>query len=94
MARRKGRTKDKWREKRWVTVNAPESFIVVPIAYVPITGDENAIGRVIEVTLYDILKGDPSQHQYKMYFQINKVDGDKASTISRDLNIQKNFYVV
>jgi len=58
LARRKGRTKDKWREKRWITVTAPESFNVVPIAYVPITDDENAIGRVLEVTLYDILKGD------------------------------------
>jgi len=91
LARRKGRTKDKWREKRWITVNAPESFNVVPIAYVPITDDENAIGRVLEVTLYDILKGDPSQHQYKMYFQINKVDGDKASTIFKRFEYSKEF---
>ncbi len=91
MARRKGRTKDKWREKRWITVHAPESFNVVPIAYVPITDDKNAIGRVLEVTLYDILKGDPSQHQYKMYFQINKVDGDKASTIFKRFEYSKEF---
>ncbi len=91
MARRKGRTKDKWREKRWITVHAPESFNVVPIAYVPITGDENAIGRVLEVTLYDILKGDPSQHQYKMYFQIDKIDGDKASTIFKRFEYSKEF---
>ncbi len=91
MARRKGRTKDKWREKRWVTVTAPESFNVVPIAYVPITDDENAVGRVLEVTLYDILKGDPSQHQYKMYFQIDKVDGDKASTIFKRFEYSKEF---
>ncbi len=91
MARRKGRTKDKWREKRWITVNAPESFNVVPIGYVPITDDENAIGRVLEVTLYDILKGDPSQHQYKMYFQIDKVDGDKASTIFKRFEYSKEF---
>jgi len=91
LARRKGRTKDKWREKRWITVNAPESFNVVPIAYVPITDDENAIGRVLEVTLYDILKGDPSQHQYKMYFQIDKVDGNKASTIFKRFEYSKEF---
>ncbi len=91
MARRKGRTKDKWREKRWVTVTAPESFNVVPIAYVPITDDENAVGRVLEVTLYDILKGDPSQHQYKMYFQIDKVDDEKASTIFKRFEYSKEF---
>ena len=91
MARRKGRVKDKWREKRWVTVNSPESFNSVPIAYVPITDDDNAAGRVVEVTLYDILKGDPSQHQYKIYFQIDKVDGDKASTIFKRFEYSKEF---
>ena len=91
MARRKGRVKDKWREKRWITVNAPDSFNNVPIGYVPITDDENASGRVLEVTLYDILKGDPSQHQYKIYFQIDKVDGDKASTIFKRFEYSKEF---
>ena len=91
MARRKGRVKDKWREKRWITVNTPDSFNNVPIAYVPITNDENASGRVLEVTLYDILKGDPSQHQYKIYFQIDKVDGDKASTIFKRFEYSKEF---
>ena len=91
MARRKGRIKDKWREKRWVNVNAPDSFNNVPIAYVPITDDENASGRVIEITLFDILKGDPSQHQYKLYFQINKVDGENASTIFKRFEYSKEF---
>ncbi len=91
MARRKGRVKDKWREKKWITVNAPDSFNNVPIAYVPITDDENALGRVLEVTLYDILKGDPSQHQYKMYFQLNKVNDDKASTIFKRFEYSKEF---
>jgi len=91
MARRKGRIKDKWREKHWVNVNAPDSFNNIPIAYVPITNDENASGRVIEVTLYDILKGDPSQHQYKIYFQIDKVDGENASTIFKRFEYSKEF---
>ena len=91
MARRKGRVKDKWREKKWVTVSAPDSFNNVPIAYIPITDDENAVGRVLEVTLYDILKGDPSQHQYKIYFQINKVEEDKATTIFKRYEYSKEF---
>jgi small subunit ribosomal protein S3Ae len=91
LARRKGRIKDKWREKRWVNVSAPDSFNNVPIAYVPITDDENAAGRVIEITLFDILKGDPSQHQYKLYFQINKVDGENASTIFKRFEYSKEF---
>jgi len=91
LARRKTRVKDKWREKRWVTVLAPDSFNNVPIAYVPITNDESAKGRVIEVTLFDILKGDPSQHQFKIYFQIDKVVGDKATTIFKRYEYAKEF---
>ena len=91
MARRKTRVKDKWREKRWVTVLAPDSFNNVPIAYVPITDDESAKGRVLEVTLFDILKGDPSQHQFKIYFQIDKVVGDKATTIFKRYEYAKEF---
>ena len=91
MARRKGRIKDKWREKRWITVNAPDSFNNVPIAYVPITDDENASGRVIEITLFDILKGDPSQHQYKLYFQLHKIEGEIATTIFKRFEYSKEF---
>ena len=91
MARRKTRVKDKWREKKWVTVFAPDSFNNVPIAYIPITDEENAKGRVIEVTLYDILKGDTSQHQYKIYFQIDKVEGDKATSIFKRYEYAKEF---
>lgn len=91
MVKRKTRVKDKWREKKWITVLAPDSFNNVPVAYIPITDEENAVGRVIEVTLFDILKGDPSQHQYKMYFQINKVSGDKATTIFKKYEYAKEF---
>ena len=91
MARRKTRVKDKWREKKWVNVFAPDSFNNVPIAYIPITNEENAKGRVLEVTLFDILKGDPSQHQYKMYFQIDKVEGEKATTIFKRYEYAKEF---
>lgn len=92
MARQKtARVKDKWREKKWVTVLAPSAFNNVPIAYIPITDDTNAIGRVIEVTLFDIVKGDPSQHQFKLYFQINKVNGETATTIFKRYEYAKEF---
>jgi small subunit ribosomal protein S3Ae len=92
LARRKGgKVKDKWREKKWVTVIAPESFNNAPIAYVPITDEKKAIGRVIEVTLFDILKGDPSQYQYKIYFQISRVEGDKAYSIFKRYEYAKEF---
>lgn len=92
MARQKtARVKDKWREKKWVTVLAPSAFNNVPVAYIPITDDAGAIGRVIEITLFDIVKGDPSQHQYKLYFQINKVEGETATTIFKRYEYAKEF---
>jgi len=92
LVRRKTRKiKDKWKEKRWVRVLAPDSFNNVPIAYIPITDDENAKGRVIEITLFDILKGDPSQHQYKIFFQIDKVTKEKATTIFKKYEYAKEF---
>ena len=81
MARKARKIKDKWKEKKWVTVIAPDSFNDISLGYVPITDDEKAKGRVLEVTLHDILKGDPSQHQYKIFFQIEKVVDEKARTI-------------
>jgi len=92
LARQKtARIKDKWREKKWVTVLAPSAFNNVPVAYIPITNDASAIGRVIEVTLFDIIKGDPSQHQYKLYFQVNKIEGDTATTIFKRYEYAKEF---
>jgi len=91
LARRKTRVKDKWREKKWITVIAPDSFNNVPVAYVPITDEKNAIGRVIDLTLFDILKGDTSQHQYKIFFQISKIQGDKAQTIFKKYEYAKEF---
>ena len=91
MARRKSRVKDKWREKRWVNVIAPNAFNNVQLAYIPITDDKGAEGRVLEVTLHDILKGDPSQHQYKIYLQVDQVDGDDAKTLFKRFEYSKEF---
>lgn len=91
MARRKGRVKDKWREKQWITVNAPESFTSDTLAHIPITDEKKAIGRVLEVTLFDILKSDPSQHQYKIYFQIDDIKEKVASTIFKRFEYSKEY---
>ena len=91
VVRKSRKIKDKWKEKKWVSVLAPDSFNNVHIADIPITDEEKAKGRVIEVTLFDILKGDPSQYQYKLYFQIDKVVGEKATTIFKRYEYGKEF---
>ena len=91
MARKTRKIKDKWKEKKWVSVKAPDSFNNITIGYIPITDDEKAKGRILEVTLFDILKGDPSQHQYKIYFQITSIRDEKAITIFKRYEYAKEF---
>jgi small subunit ribosomal protein S3Ae len=91
LVRKTRKIKDKWKEKRWVTVLAPDSFNNIPVAYVPITNDKTAVGRVVEVTLFDILKGDPAQNQYKLFFQIDKVTEEKATTVFKRYEYAKEF---
>jgi len=76
-----GKVRDKWKLKQWVTVLASPSFGNAPIGRVPITDVEKPAGRVVETTLYDILKQDPQHYSFKLYFQIDRVDGDTAYTI-------------
>ncbi len=75
-----GKVRDKWKLKQWVTVLASPSFGNAPIGRVPITDIEKPAGRVVETTLYDILKQDPQHYSFKLYFQIDRVDGDTAYT--------------
>ncbi|MDA4123058.1 MAG: 30S ribosomal protein S3ae, partial [Thaumarchaeota archaeon] len=56
------KVKDKWKAKQWVTVLASPSFGNAPIGRVPLTDVAKPGGRVVETTLYDILKQDPQHY--------------------------------
>ena len=90
-AKRGGRVRDKWRDKRWVVVNAPAAFGGSPLSYVPITDVDNSKGRVIENTMFDILKQDPTQHQTKIFVQIDNIRDGNASTIFKGHEYAKEF---
>jgi small subunit ribosomal protein S3Ae len=90
-SRRGGRVRDKWRDKQWVIVNAPPAFEQVPLNYIPISDVNTAKGRVIENTLYDVLKQDPTQHQTKIFVQIDKINSGIASTIFKGHEYAKEF---
>ena len=78
---KRGRVRDKWKDKKWIIVNAPVAFGGNPINYLPITDIDNSKGRIIENTLYDIYKQDPNQHQIKVFLQLDKLTTASASTI-------------
>lgn len=90
--KRAGKVKDKWREKKWVTVLASPGFERVPVAYIPITSDSNAVGKVIETTLFDIAKQDPQQNMLiKLHFQVTGVEGNIASTVLKGQEYSREY---
>ncbi len=89
----KGRSKvkDKWRDKTWVSVEAPKAFGSSQIAYVPITSEKKGIGRVVQTTLFDLVKGDPQQFSVKLYFQIESIAESKAKTILKGHEYSREY---
>jgi len=85
------KVRDKWKLKSWVTVLASPSFGSMPIARVPITDLEKVGGRVVETTLYDILKQDPQHYSFKLYFQVHKIEGDVAYTVLKGHEYSREF---
>jgi len=90
-AKRGGRVRDKWREKKWKMVEAPTAFGSTLLAQIPISDDEGAVGRVIETTLYDLVKQDPQQYSIKLYFEISKIVGDKVQTILKGYEYSREY---
>lgn len=71
------KVKDKWKAKSWYTILANESFGKKEIGTSPAASPEAMIGRVSEASLSDIT-GDFKQSHVKLFFRINRVEGDKA----------------
>ncbi len=90
-SKRGGRVRDKWKDKQWIMVNAPAALGGSAINYVPISDVNFARGRVIENTMYDILKQDPTQHQTKVFVQIVNIVNGTASTIFKGHEYAKEF---
>jgi len=84
------RVRDKWRGKSWYKVFSPGYFGEVELGEVPADDPKKLIGRVVEVTLYDITED--FSHQYlKMFFQIVDVDGKKANTTFKGHEYSRDY---
>jgi len=71
--------RDKWKMKKWYQVLAPQEFGSIQLGTTPSYDADKLIGRVMEVTLFDIT-GDIAYAHVKLYFQIIKVEGEVAYT--------------
>jgi small subunit ribosomal protein S3Ae len=82
--------KDKWKLKKWCEALAPELFNNISLGTVPADDPDKLIGRVMETTLYDVT-GDISQVHVKLYFQIIKVEEDKAYTWFKGHELARDY---
>jgi small subunit ribosomal protein S3Ae len=90
MSKRRGRVKDKWRDKKWYTVVSPPYFGGVELGAVPADDPDKLVGRVVDGTLYDITND--FAHQYlKMYFRVEEVEGKTARTVFKGHEYSRDY---
>ncbi|ACB39787.1 30S ribosomal protein S3ae [Pyrobaculum neutrophilum] len=82
--------RDPWALKKWYTVYAPSYLGGVALAEVPAAEAQKLLLRTIEVSLYDITK-DISHLPIKLRFQIHRVDGLKAATRFKGLELTRDY---
>jgi len=90
VSKRRGRTKDKWRDKKWYKVVSPPYFGGVELGTVPADDPAKLIGRIVDGTLYDITND--FAHQYlKMYFRVEDVEGKTARTVFKGHEYSRDY---
>jgi len=82
--------KDKWKMKKWYRVVAPPLFENLPIGTTPADEEWKLLGRVFEVTLFDIT-GDFSKHYIHLYFQVYDVQDDIAYTRFKGHELARDY---
>lgn len=82
--------REKWKYKKWYVVTAPPVFGEVEIGSIPADEDWKVIGRTVEVTMYE-LTGDISQLHIRFKFQIVRVEGDRAITRFKMMELARDY---
>jgi len=90
VSKRRGRIKDKWRDKKWYKVVSPPYFGGVELGTIPADDPSKLVGRIVDGTLYDITND--FAHQYlKMYFRVEGVEGKTARTVFKGHEYSRDF---
>ena len=79
MAKKVRKSIDKWKQKKWYTLVVPEVFGNVELKETLADDPNKLIGRKVKMTLADIIN-DWSKQNIKLFFKIERVEGDKAYT--------------
>jgi small subunit ribosomal protein S3Ae len=90
VSKRRGRTKDKWRDKKWYKVVSPPYFGGVELGSIPTDDPAKLVGRIVDGTLYDITND--FAHQYlKMFFRVEEVEGKTARTVFKGHEYSRDY---
>jgi len=90
VSKRRGRSKDKWREKKWYKVVSPPYFGGVELGAIPTDDPSKLVGRIVDGTLYDITND--FSHQYlKLYFRVDEVEGKTAHTVFKGHEYSRDY---
>lgn len=73
------KVKDKWKEKGWYKIYAPEVFNSIELGETPAADPHELMNRVTEATVQD-LTGDFSKMHIKLRFKTNLVKGSEVRT--------------
>jgi small subunit ribosomal protein S3Ae len=82
--------REKWKYKKWYVITAPPVFGEVEIGSIPADESWKVIGRTVEVTMYE-LTGDISQLHIRFKFQIVRVEGDRAITRFKMMELARDY---
>lgn len=74
------RVKDKWKEKKWYNIMAPNQLGGKEIGMTPGNGPEDIVGRVIEIPISDFT-GNFKRSNAKINFKVVDCTGMKCSTL-------------
>ncbi len=80
----------KWAFKNWYPVYSPTIFNEVPVGEAPAEEVGKLLNRTIGVTLFDITK-DLSHLTIKLTFQIDRVEGDRAFTRFKEMELARDY---
>lgn len=80
----------RWAFKKWITVYAPAFLGGQAIAEIPVDEPSKAIGRNVEITLYDLTK-DLTHINVKLRFKVSNVDNDRAVTIFNGMELTRDY---
>lgn len=81
---------NKWRNKDWYTLEAPEMFERKEIGGTPAEEEDNVIGRVIKVPL-DQITNKRSHRNTIIDFKVKEIEGGKAKTEIKGFEISRSY---